>query len=209
MTAIDAGDRLWRGLSSRPLDSLNLPEAERELLREMLFVTPLPFVGRVVFIATPHGGSYQALRSVSGWIAGFVSLPRQMLRLSRDLLTLNPDAFGAHVQGSHAPTSINDMRPGSAFQQALQSVPVVDDVPAHSIVAVRGDGPIEEGSDGVVEYRSAHLDGAASELVVHSGHSTQSEPPTIQEVNRILRLHVGELATRGVPCGRRDAGVAP
>jgi hypothetical protein len=39
------------------------------------------------------------------------------------------------------------------------------------IIAVKGAGPAEEGNDGVA-YRSAHLDGAASELVVRSSHST-------------------------------------
>jgi len=32
----------------------------RELLRNSLFFTPLPFVKRVIFISTPHRGSYQA-----------------------------------------------------------------------------------------------------------------------------------------------------
>jgi hypothetical protein len=194
MTAIDSGDRLWNGMARRPLDELHLPAEERELVREMMFLEPLPFVGRVVFIATPQGGSYQALRSLSGFIAGFVSIPSQMLRLSRDLVTLNPGAVRAHLAGDHVPTSINDMTPGSSFQRALHDIPVVPEVPAHSIIAVEGVGPVEEGDDGVVKYRSAHIDGVASELVVHSGHSTQSEPETIQEVNRILRRAGGRRA---------------
>jgi pimeloyl-ACP methyl ester carboxylesterase len=208
MTAIDTGDRLWDGVASRPLDEMHLPPKERQLIEEMMFLKPLPFVGRVVFIATPHGGSYQALRSISGVIAGFVSLPTQMLKLSRDLVTLNPGALRSHVWGDELPTSINDMTPGSPFQKALHDVPVVPEVPAHSIIAVEGDGPVEEGGDGVVKYRSAHIDGVASELVVHSGHSTQSEPETVQEVDRILRLHVAELAANGLACGRVDAGVS-
>ena len=34
--------------------------------------------------------------------------------------------------------------------------------------------PYEKSKDGVVAYSSAHIDGVASELVVHSGHSTQA-----------------------------------
>jgi pimeloyl-ACP methyl ester carboxylesterase len=209
MTAIDTGDRLWNGVASRPLDELDLPEKERQLIQEMMFVRPLPFVGRVVFIATPHGGSYQALRSISGLIAGFVNLPRQMLKVSRDLVMLNPGAMRTHLTGDQVPTSINDMMPGSPFQTALQAIPVVPGVPAHSIIAVQGDGPVELGGDGVVKYDCARCEGVASELVVRSGHSTQSEPQTIQEMNRILRLHVAELAETGRDCGRRDAGVFP
>jgi pimeloyl-ACP methyl ester carboxylesterase len=209
MTAIDTGDRLWNGVASRPLDELHLPEKERRLIQEMMFVTPLPFVGRVVFIATPHGGSHQALRSISGLIAGFVSLPGHMLKVSRDLVTLNPGAMRTHLTGDQVPTSINDMMPGSPFQKALQAIAVVPGVPAHSIIAVQGDGPFELGGDGVVKYDCARCAGVDSELVVRSGHSTQSEPQTIQEMNRILRLHVAQLAERGIACGRRDAGVFP
>jgi hypothetical protein len=45
-------------------------------------------------------------------------------------------------------------------------------------------------TDGVVAYRSAHLDGVESEKIVHSPHSCQAEPDTILEVRRILREHV-------------------
>jgi hypothetical protein len=44
-------------------------------------------------------------------------------------------------------------------------------VHAHSIIAVQGTGPIEDGDDGVVKYSSAHIDGVESELVIRSGHS--------------------------------------
>ncbi len=35
-------------------------------------------------------------------------------------------------------------------------------------------------------YKSAHIDGVASEFVVHSGHSAQEAPQAIEEVRRIL-----------------------
>jgi hypothetical protein len=47
----------------------------------------------------------------------------------------------------------------------------------------------EEGEDRVVKYRSAHIDGVESELVVRSGHLAQGNPKTIEEVRRILQLH--------------------
>ena len=65
-------------------------------------------------------------------------------------------------------------------------------IQAHSIIAVEGDGPVEKLDDGVVAYSSAHIEGVESELVVRpSSHSTQGNPQTIEEVRRILRLHVG------------------
>ena len=65
-------------------------------------------------------------------------------------------------------------------------------VTAHSIIAVKNpDDPREKWVDGVVSYSSAHIDDVTSELVVHSGHSTQSDPETIEEVRRILLEHLG------------------
>ncbi len=70
-------------------------------------------------------------------------------------------------------------------------MPIAPGVHAHSIIPVSGNGPIENGNDGVVEYKSAHIDGVESELVVRSGHSTQARPETIEEVRRILYEHAG------------------
>ena len=42
-------------------------------------------------------------------------------------------------------------------------------------------------SDGIVPYWSSHLDGAKSELIVHSGHGAQYDPEAIREVERILK----------------------
>jgi len=41
-----------------------------------------------------------------------------------------------------------------------------------------------------VPYWSSHLDGAKSELIVHSGHGAQYNPQAIQEVARILKQNL-------------------
>jgi hypothetical protein len=83
------------------------------------------------------------------------------------------------------------MDPKSTFIQTLASIPITPDVSAHSIIAVKNPTDSrEKWNDGVVSYRSAHLENVASELVVYSGHSTQSEPQTIEEVRRILLEHL-------------------
>lgn len=83
------------------------------------------------------------------------------------------------------------MSPGSEFIQALASLPIASGVHAHSIMGVKK-GPKEEGGDGVVSYKSAHLDDVESELVVESGHSSQSNPVVVSEVRRILIEHLEE-----------------
>ena len=37
---------------------------------------------------------------------------------------------------------------------------------------------------------SSHLDGAKSELIVHSGHGAQYDPEAIREVERILKKNL-------------------
>ena len=60
MISIDSGTKLWDAVSDKPVDELNLKPETKAMLKEAVFVHHLPFVGTVIFIATPHGGSYQA-----------------------------------------------------------------------------------------------------------------------------------------------------
>jgi pimeloyl-ACP methyl ester carboxylesterase len=191
MTAIETGTRLWDRIGTKPLDELRLQPETRELLRRSLFLEPEPFIGRVVFIATPHRGSYLAEYSLGRFVAGLVRLPFNLLRASGDMVTNNPDAFRFDPTRTRF-GSVYGMTPGSPLITGLADIPVAPGIPVHSIIAVRGDGPVEDGSDGVVRYQSAHIEGVASELIVRSGHSVQANPQTVLEVRRILLLHAQE-----------------
>ena len=57
------------------MDELNLKPETKALLKDALFVHPLPFVETVIFIATPHGGSYQASLTMVGLFMKLVTLP--------------------------------------------------------------------------------------------------------------------------------------
>lgn len=90
------------------------------------------------------------------------------------------------------PSAVDNMSPRNHFILALQGIPVVPSVKVHSIIAVEGDGPVQNLDDGVVAYTSAHIEPVESEYVVRpSSHSTLGNPKTIEEVRRILRLHGG------------------
>ena len=202
MTAIDSGAELWNTVSSRPLDELVLREPTREEFRRTLFLKPLPFVRRVIFIATPHRGSYVAGSWAAQWVAGFASLPKGFMDSVGELVTGNAGAIALSVGG--LPRSINHMTPGNSFVQALASIPVAPGIAVNSIVAVKGEGPLEKDDDGVVEYSSAHLAGVESEVMIHSGHSVHGHPLAIAEVRRILYRH-GEDACRSAGvCGAAD-----
>ena len=194
LTAIDSGTRFWDDGFAVPLEELEASPATKEILRRSMLFEPLPSVKRVIFIATPHRGSFVA----GGWIgrlAGrLISLPFHLLDPFQEIVVRNPKAV-AMRSIKEVPRSTDQMDPGNPFIRTLESLPVAEGVTAHSIIAVKNPhAPKDEWTDGVVDYHSAHIDGVASELVVHSGHSTQAEPSTIEEVRRILLQH---LATEG------------
>jgi triacylglycerol esterase/lipase EstA (alpha/beta hydrolase family) len=195
MMAINSGTKLWDNVSSVPLEQLKLSDQTRELLRDSLFVEPLPFVRRVIFMCTPQRGSYQAGGRIIHWITRFMKLPGNLLDVSTDFLQGNADKLKI-AANTKLPTSIDNMTPTNPFVQTLATIPVDPQVAAHSIIAVKGEGPPENGNDGVVEYKSAHIDGVESELVVNSGHSAQGNPHTVAEVRRILLLHANEACTQ-------------
>jgi hypothetical protein len=74
---------------------------------------------------------------------------------------------------------------------------------------VQGDGKPEDGADGIVMYKSAHIEGVASEKVVRSSHSTQGHPETIQEIKRILMEHAREVAGRDQTIEKSDLDLDP
>jgi pimeloyl-ACP methyl ester carboxylesterase len=191
MQVINSGDQIWDAVSKKPIDELELSDKTRDLMRRAMFVKPLPEVSRVVFICTPHRGSFVAARNIiRNLVRALVALPTNIAGLDAELIR-NRDALQSGVSPI-VPSAVDNMSPHHNFILALQKIPVVSSVKDHSIIAIETDGPVEQGNDGVVEYTSAHIEPVESELVVRpSSHSTQGNPHTIEEVRRILRLHVG------------------
>jgi pimeloyl-ACP methyl ester carboxylesterase len=189
MTVVDSGSRFWDRRFKVPFDQAQLDPETRDLLRRALFVKPLPFVTRVIFIATPHRGSYMASNFVVKFGNKFLNLPGGLVKGAVQLERLRqPGTLGSPFT---LPTALDNMDVSNPFVQTLSGLPIAPGVHAHSIIPVKGNGPPEQGNDGVVEYNSAHLEGVESELIVRSGHSTQSTPETIEEVRRILYEHAG------------------
>jgi triacylglycerol esterase/lipase EstA (alpha/beta hydrolase family) len=191
MTVVDSGMQLWP--FNVPPEELTVSAETRDLVTHALIFKPLPFVKRVVFIATPHGGSYQALGFLGRLGSWFVNLPGRFVKINVELLTLQTQGLYMGTVGN-VPTSITNMTPGNPFIKNLATVPIADGVVAHSIIALADDGPLEDAGDGVVKYTSAHIEGVESEKIVRSGHSVQGNPEAIQEVKRILIEHARGLS---------------
>ena len=191
LTVVDSGLRFWHQATKLTPDQLVAdPETLRALENASIF-TPEPFVRRVVFVCTPHRGSYLAAMSFAAITSSLIELPSELTKRVADVVSRNPGKIALSSLGK-LPTSIDNMRPGSDFIQTLAKLPVAPGVHAHSIIAVDGDAPLEDASDGVVRYSSAHIAGVESEKIVHSGHSAQGNPETIEEIRRILLVHLQE-----------------
>ncbi len=192
LLAVDPGTKLWEAVSPKPFEEMNLSAQTRDLLKRSLFFDSLPFVKRVIFIATPHHGSYVADSWIAHQLAKLVRLPRRMVSGLTNMITLNFEALNPEIRNAQL-GSVYAMEPGSPLMDTMAPLPLAPEVSGHSIIAVKDEGPLEEGTDGVVAYTSAHLDGMDSEFIVRSGHSCQSNTHTIQEVRRILLVHAREL----------------
>jgi len=187
LTAVDSGTRFWDSTFTVPLDQLDVSPEARELLQRSLFFEPLPFVHRVVFISTPHRGSYRAGDKISDLLRKLISLPFTIISPLKEVVDRSPEALAKRGMENEVPRSTDNMNPNSGFVRLYSSIPVAPGIIAHSIIAVDNpEDPKDEWNDGVVAYSSAHIDGVASEFIVHSGHSAQESPLAIEEVRRIL-----------------------
>ena len=190
LTATSTGDQLWHAFNTKPLEDLPISEEERAAIRRLSVFEPLPSVKRVVFISTPHRGSYKATRFVAGLIRRLVSIPQKVVRQGTDLMHLTESSTLPKEMRQKRRTSLDGMSPKNPVALKLADIPVAPGIKAHSIIAIQTSGDYHQGNDGIVKYTSAHVDYVESEFIVHSFHSCQDKPETIEEVRRILHEHL-------------------
>lgn len=190
LLVVDSGRQLWDLVIDKSPDEVELEPQNRALLEGSLILEPSPFVKDVVFLSTPHRGSRLANFGITRLFGRLVRSPANIVAAAGDLFANDPEVDAQRTM-KRSRGSIGNMSPDSEFIQRLASLPIAPGISAHSIIGVQKE-PIEEGGDGVVSYRSAHLDDVDSELVVKSGHSSQSNPFVVEEIRRILIEHLGD-----------------
>lgn len=193
----DSGDRLWVNVFGTTPDKLKLTPAELQKLRAYLEYKPNPYISRVIFVATPHRGSQMAEGMLGAMGRALVNLPGNILTDATNLMTGDLPEHGplGELARRGIPTSINNLSPKSKFVQTSISLPLRPGLHVHSIIGNKKHRPLDdpECSDGVVPYRSAHLDGVESELVVPYGHGAHEHPEAVREIRRLLLAHVHDL----------------
>jgi len=175
----------------------DLTPEDRRAMDAIICLTPLPFVHRAIFLSVPHRGSAMA----DWWLAHFGSRITQLPdtvtkhgRLARHIVRkyVTKDNKLPENLRNQFYTGLDNLEPDSVFIKGVKDSPLKDDLVYHSIIGDTEMANRPGGTDGVVPYFSSHLDGAASELIVKSGHSSHRSPAAIQEILRILLLHLEE-----------------
>ena len=205
MMITSSGDRIWKLVGRRPFEELRATPERKAHLRNVFFFEPHPSVTRTVFIATPHRGSELGDQFIGRLTDRLIRLPGSLRSTYRELLMQNGrDFFTSEIVRDGLPSSIDELRPDNPLLKALNGLPVKPGMVAHSVMGRKDPTvPIPESSDGVVAYKSSHIDWAASEKVVLGDHGCQDTPETIVELSRILYLHINRkprnLALPGGP----------
>src|SRR6185437_4652209 len=192
-----SGDRLW----SLVPEGSRLSAAKRarlhKALEPYLQFSPMPQVDEAVFLAAPHRGTPTARHRLARWVAELIRLPFSVLKEMTSISDLLKDDSGKGAP-LHVSNSVDNLSDTDPFIVATENLPISPDVRYHSIIGLyKPHGELAQSSDGVVPYTSAHLAGAASEVVIPSWHSVQETPAAILELRRIMRLHLAREKERG------------
>ncbi|MEX0671031.1 MAG: hypothetical protein WD060_11310 [Pirellulales bacterium] len=78
LQVVAPGNTLREAVACRPFDQMDLEPPVRQFIREAFFFEPLPFVARIVCVATPHRGSILASLGVGRLAAISVRPPPQL-----------------------------------------------------------------------------------------------------------------------------------
>lgn len=161
--------------------------------RRIMIFEPAPYIKRVIFVAVPHRGSELA-QSMLGQIASsMIEIPQSLIDFNANIIRDLADIPEKKVFDFRRFNGIDNLSPDGNALRLLNKLPLSEKIPYHSVIGNEEQRGVPGGSDGVVAYSSSHLDGAQSEIVVKSGHSVQQNPLAIQEIKRILKLHLVQL----------------
>jgi pimeloyl-ACP methyl ester carboxylesterase len=188
MMVSDSGREVWDGVLNVPPESLRASPATRAELDRLLYFRPLPYVRRVVFIATPHRGSQMANGPVGRLIGGWIKPPSDQAAVVAEIKACNgPNAVRDENFRGESINAIGNLRMDSPLLLAVARLPVAPATVFHTIAfRVAGHAP----GDLVVPLWSARLEGAASEIALPGNHGSEQSPRAVGELRRILLEHL-------------------
>lgn len=173
------------------IEKKKLSKEEQQFVMDMLVFDRLDFVKAVVFMATPHQGADMATWAIVRWTSSWISLPTYVREHAYKVRQkINPEESGKTMDSIHVDTGLDNLAPENKMLRALSEVPFASDSTYFTVCGNKAAAGIPGGTDGIVPYKSSHLNSAKSELIVESDHSVQDNATAIEEVRKILRLHL-------------------
>lgn len=162
-------DKLWRAVSDTPLNAaLESGPLPDDTVSALLF-EPVPFVKKVVYVATPQRGSNWAENPIGKLGQWLIEVPRQVQEEYNGLIRGNPGLF--RNPANKPPTSLDHLFPGNSIMQATSQLRGSSLVSSHSIIGTGYLLPDFYTSDGVVEVASARVPDVRTEYFVRATHS--------------------------------------
>ncbi|MHC4959530.1 MAG: esterase/lipase family protein [Planctomycetota bacterium] len=190
----DSGDKLWNIGTTTPPEKLEFSDETRDLIGRALFFKPVPQIRRVIFIAAPLRGANMVTGGIGEWSATLIGLPPPIEKVQEEYMAALEKDPGARPDApeadSNTATSVGNLSRNHPVTKEVATWPIAPGVIYHSVIGDKDEADKAGGTDGVVEYDSSHIEGAASEKIVKSGHHVQKTAAGILEVHRILLLHV-------------------
>ena len=183
------GEDLWKQFMVTPPEKLKISRPAKEHLLKIVNFEPREDISRVIFVATPHQGSQLALSPFADFFSNLVRLPN-IIPTSDRFIMLNAIRNNMRDLFVAPANSIRFLRAKSPLLLSILKLPMSKSVSYHSVIGDRGKGDTPDSSDGVVPYWSSHLPAAKSEKIVPSGHGANEDPNGIEEIRRILSLHL-------------------
>ncbi|MFB2538367.1 lipase family alpha/beta hydrolase [Acinetobacter sp. c3-l95] len=162
----------------------------------------LPSVSRTVFISAPLRGTEFADR----W---FTQMARRIIKLPSKILTVQQNRLAYYMTDPSQEKIVkqlsqklyqngpSDLSPKSAFMYITQNINIINGMKYHVMTGnnTKSDDK-DKITDGIVPYKSLHLDGALSEKIIPGSHSIQYAPEAVLELRRILHLHLDEIGKK-------------
>ena len=195
MQIVDGGDQFWKLVSDRPLEDLRETPEVKEKLQKWFYFQADPSISRVISIATPfHGSDYS--NNVTQWLSNkLIRLPRTLTNVFDEFSGNN--SFLTDNSLLKIETSVESLSPKNPMFPALLRSETPPDVLFNNIIGLQDRSGLakylEREGDGIVEFKSAKIDGVQSEINVPAAHSyVHTHPRSIMEVRRILLENVEE-----------------
>ncbi|MHC4849939.1 MAG: esterase/lipase family protein [Planctomycetota bacterium] len=185
--AVRSGDALYHAVFRVPKAEVDFSGELGRGISEALFLEPDPNLARIIFMAVPHRGSAWAEGGTAEAALNTIQTPKELRQGRAEIESrwgpqLRPDVRRRLYNKT---TSIQNLRTDDPYLLALAELPIT--VPFDSVIGNLLGASVKPTTDGIVSYKSAHLDGASSETVVRSAHNVHRTKLGIAAVRDILK----------------------